>query len=608
MERASEGEHHNERSGSKSAGGAYFISTQMQARHEEVINHEQDVLSKRKSLSMLQKYKNENINDVRNLDMRRTKTQMKKSRRKKKMSMNDLVRDTFGNISEEMSGSQSKIDQFLKSITRVNDLEGLTKKDTYLYSKEEWISIMKSIKMKFPNLSDKYKRNLNGILGEIAMIEKEEAKYHGLWTHASSHPESKLSDSDLKWLYDLNDNQVGSSCEICDGEGENVEERPETVPYVSTLSQIFNDRSDHLDELHDMTEILNSEWEPSPLLDPPVKLLDNFDIEVGMGNDIISDNRLHTYGSELKEAAEPSMGTNEIIEIGSSPGNEEKPRDVLTIYHDEAFSSKQNSQVLSSIYSTARSQIQSYSLPSGTTNLKGKKPLHTSRVEVPSVFNVREFKDHDKKISLTYLYSRPVLIDSDNEIQDSEDDPIQDNSISVIEITREEDVTNDLICISSEDDVNYNLKSAENTAIDKSILQVCSSPDTKLKEDLNFSLPAEENLINDDTFVSPSQSRSIESQNLPLSPLSKYNMISSESQKLDCDNSNTFLSMETHAILITLLKQDRYWLDRILSFEPFPVEELMSRLQRSNIKIEMSCLESFLDESGISYFKKKHHV
>lgn len=214
----------------------YFASTQMQVRHEELDAKEQQHRDLTTKISHLQTFKNDTkptllASSSLKAPTKQTKPKTKVTKSKIK-SMNEMVRSTFNTNKLSYFGNQSKIDDFLSRINRVEDLSTFKEsQNTNVFSKHEWTYILKSIKLKFPELSAHNKTNLKRITKKIKIFENEIANDGSIWSQASSHPETQLTDEEIKWLYDLSDDQMINNSSFID------EDSSHDSNYVMILSQ-----------------------------------------------------------------------------------------------------------------------------------------------------------------------------------------------------------------------------------------------------------------------------------------------------------------------------------------------------------------------------------
>lgn len=210
----------------------YFVSTQMQSKHDETVLREKEQTAKKRTISKLLGFKNE----LKELELKVSEPKPKKARTVKKAqnkSMSALVRDKFEKkeLLPYFSGDQTKIDDFMSRVRRMEDLEKLPNSSLALYSPSEWNRILQCIKLKFPTLTPLPRQNLKVITKKINEFELQNTG--GVWNEASAQPE--IGSEELKWLYDLSDEQMKNTMSF------NEEFNISNDQYVMTLSQTTPD-------------------------------------------------------------------------------------------------------------------------------------------------------------------------------------------------------------------------------------------------------------------------------------------------------------------------------------------------------------------------------
>lgn len=175
-----------------------------------------------------------------------------------------------------LSGNKRKADDILQRILSIelNKSESQLDMEPQLsprmvYDKDEWIRLVKKISLKFPRLSTPSKttlkvitnKYLQGTLQSAGSSDKGESLQNStpkvsLWDLASSHPSESFSQDELKWLYDLNEDDNPTTLErsFVESETENV----------LNLSQILNIESSFIIE-NDL-EIPDSQPEEETLI------------------------------------------------------------------------------------------------------------------------------------------------------------------------------------------------------------------------------------------------------------------------------------------------------------------------------------------------------
>lgn len=258
---------------------------------------------------------------------------------------------------------------------------------------------------------------------------------------------------------------------------------------------------------------------------------------------------------------------------------------------------------------------------------KKRKVYHTSRLLIDGGLYV-ELMNENSKVKIKTIETKRQPVDSENEIRDSEDEGEHDNSLSVIEITREVDDTDDLV----------NLGRNPRNENDTSVLQVPSSPQIDNSNVLGLlytSQAADSAFGSEKILEDPIRSNALELtqdefnnmstkdlkakfQEWGLKPvkgkekmiqiLSETNKLVSQSQLNDSQDKP--MTASQHTIKTNIynrisfhLKQDQYWLDKILSFEPINLCMLQEWLASGSagVKLETDILEKYCDELGITY-------
>jgi structure-specific endonuclease subunit SLX4 len=256
----------------------HFICTQMQSKHEEAVKQEKLASKRSGIITKMQSYKlsgevdlknssvstNNATNGVKNPRKPKRNRSLKSSKPKAK-SMSAMVREKYDNPLglPYFSGDQTKIDEFLLKFSKCNDITKFHQRNYHLlYSKSEWNYILQCIKLKFPDLNSTTKKNLKLITRKIDQFEQIHENDSSVWSQASSHPECKLTDQELQWLYDLSDDQMVSNTSF-------AEDQPsDNANHIMILSQTMN-KSEHVEDDNSETPvieiILDSEPEPDIL-------------------------------------------------------------------------------------------------------------------------------------------------------------------------------------------------------------------------------------------------------------------------------------------------------------------------------------------------------
>lgn len=769
--------------------GADFASTQMQGRLEEFdeISKEEDNMKKR--IEGLKKFKNidttlNNKQSLQNMNFKDRGVAKPKRRTKRDnnriKSLTSLMEETYnkGKSFEELkksnkgqkdvqlsifqyfTGHKEKIGDILKRIESIEqkNVEQSDPHDTQheskiLYNKNEWTDIIKKIRIRFPELSNRTKKSLKYITHKIQQdqfrLTSESPKNNSsIWSQASAPPEKEFTDEDLKWLYDLTSEQIINENTILQND---LEESDNENPFVMTLSQVMNTSKSEgtIDSESDV--ILDSSPEPSPIkvkslyknessnktghLSGQMIQVKNSIYDPGFnGNEIYSRQQdsvetavsiesfpfvqAHREESIAKDmigisddrfqASQSIHGTQEIpIEVISSSIDQDEADDKrkgdFTTHYEENDEKEEKEEVIisspikdtevfktptkrtprskniiaspfqmnydsspllirsisatprhetivsekSSAYSTAKSKFRYSSAQPIPSQYpfedseeeaifssipprqfhKKRKIYRTSRILVDGALNVVEESSENSKLKIRTIETKRLPLDSENEICDSEDEEANDNSISVIEITREIDGTDDLI----------NLGKNSRNEHDTSILQVPSSPQVDNSNVLGLLhesdtasvidserkhgglIRSEALEASDDDFHKMStkdlKARFHEWGLKPVKGKEKMIQILSETNKLIDqsqlnDDQEKPITTSQHAIKTNIynrisvhLKQNQYWLDKIMSFEPINLYKLQDWLASgpAGARLETEILEKYCDELGIAY-------
>lgn len=256
---------------------------------------------------------------------------------------------------------------------------------------------------------------------------------------------------------------------------------------------------------------------------------------------------------------------------------------------------------------------------------KKRKKYRTSRVTINGGISITDSTHKGDKVTVKKIETHHMHIDPETEIVDSEDEEGHEKSISIIEITREMDDTDELINLGRQD-----CDKCENHGT--SILQVPSSPQidnsnvleelvTEESTNLNieFSKPGELESLKVSNDFDTMSARELKSkfQEWGLKPVKgkeKMVQILTEASKLidhtQFSDRSASISESQYAAKAGIfnsiseqIKSNQYWFDKVLSFEPINLDRLQEWLQSATIKInlERNLLEKYCDELGIAY-------
>lgn len=644
----------------------YFLSTQIQARHEEVVENEKQEKEKQKVISKWSTFRNEDLSEVETSKtynkvrsaIKKPKGKRKKVANKRTTSLSSLARENYNNVTETyIPENQTKIDNFIKCLNKgdipeVDISNSTTSSSSNLFTKTDWLYIMQNIKLKCPDLNAKGKKSLKNILKKINIFEEEASVPDSIWSEASSYPENKLSDEDLKWLYDLDEEQMVNNSSVIE---DDWHEKQNDSPFVLTLSQALNNSSsDIISDSESEFEILRGNknrnlitqngFESNSYTQPYKSNYGNKLVKDSIGSigslqfkDSFSDLSPHKKAKVLilqsfeEEISSPKATPNNLPFV--VPGS--KNSDKSTYEEHNGVGSKEEIIILSDsgsvnsikkpeevIISDSENEIVS-SIPQVNHDNRKRRLLRTTRVEVLKNLNLSNFEDTSKNVGIKYIGTKTITIDSENEVEDSEGE--DDNSLSIIEITREVDTTDMLIDLNSDKDQQKNT----------SLVQVPSSPEIsseqkdKYSDILNFDFDLDNGLTSETQDPNSQQiANTYMTDSEYYTPLIHFNDESQTSQNtlendpdtqdpaeqglsyshLDFKKSQTKTQKNTQQIeqeydaLTKTLKHSHYWFEKIISFEPLFLDELKDWLNCNDKSTwDKPSLEKYCEKYGITY-------
>lgn len=234
-----------------------FLSTQIQSRYEDQEHSDSRI-------ARLQQFKNVIENKPKNIvtllklqqnQKQKPKQKRPKNLRKKIVLLSAFVRESFAtkkpidshSILDYFKGEKEKADEFislLDSVTATPASRAELQNGLPLFNAEEWCKILDTLRLKFPNLSSPKKKSLKLITKRLKLLKEREREsstqltqednLQSLWSQASNQPHADLTTDELKWLYDLDDEQVVHNTSI------DEHEESSQSPFVFTLSQLVN--------------------------------------------------------------------------------------------------------------------------------------------------------------------------------------------------------------------------------------------------------------------------------------------------------------------------------------------------------------------------------
>lgn len=249
---------------SEDSSSLHFLSTQIQSRYDDDIENE-------RKASILQKFKHPtpNFEPPPEKSTKRAKRNPKPSKKstskgKKPTSLSAFVRETLGNptkgntqsILDFFSGDRARAENFLGRMEAATAKpHPLSKsRSSSLFSESEWRSFLDSVKLKFPSLSRTNHKTLKILTKRVHEMRQrdkegdvESSQDLDMWSQASRQPSDQLSAEDMKWLYDLDEEQV-----VNDISEVYEEEEEEGKEFFVTLSQVLDgDREENEDGIEE---------------------------------------------------------------------------------------------------------------------------------------------------------------------------------------------------------------------------------------------------------------------------------------------------------------------------------------------------------------------
>ena len=240
------------------------------------------------------------------------------------------------------------------------------------------------------------------------------------------------------------------------------------------------------------------------------------------------------------------------------------------------------------------------------------KRLRTTTLEISAALRVKNYTDPKNNITVKKLGEeiKREFIDLDNEIPDSEslDD---DTGFSIIEITRQveeckEPANDDYSEEQSTDLFQIGLKNKQETG-NTSHMQVPSSPELQFENAGNTFLNS--SLVEEDEFTKLKATELRERfKDWGLKPVQRKDKMLEILQGIsDFISPESLLALKGFDLqqcvfdkLELLIKQNQFWYDRILTFEPIRLEELKQWLNSHNHHLELDILRLYCDRNCIT--------
>ena len=578
---------------------------------------------------------------------------------------NDDILDFFlkrkHNISSILEGVEDLENRNIVSNDTPQPSDNTGNYSSQLFTQEEWFQILRRIKLRFPKLSARTRKSLKYVTTKLEHLKNinSDDDLPQLWTQAASLPEEGLVNEDMKWLYELDDEQMDIGSSFC-----NVDEDSDQKLFVLTLSQAMGEREK---SEPDVEIILDSSPEPTQLLNdgiieeehevdeeeedneneeksekqlaslPTQILLDDTQEQLTNRAEISSYEALSLFPNTLETQKQPVKSTiqkqasvvvpdypkilnvkDEEIILSSSPTRDNEIFQTPRKYSVESVRSSpllrsgrlgrlmvsplklllpDRLDASQSVYSTARSS------PTKQKRVRGRevnekivrKRFKTSRVEVAGNFHLKA--SDDLKIVST--------VDKVNgsEVEDSEDD---DHSVSIIEITHE---VNDEELKAVDEEVTGEAEDGP------SIIQVPSSPGNEnLQEDLTSMQTSIASVTQEvpSNYTATQMRQALRLLDFPPER-SKEGMALLLTRAASIAGTSVLLLLtpdapyeevknQIYSAISELVKKDQLWHERVLSYEPIVLEEFKQWLGEldKDLKFDVTFLQQYCDHMGIT--------
>ncbi|EDK39102.2 hypothetical protein PGUG_03200 [Meyerozyma guilliermondii ATCC 6260] len=657
----------------------YFESIHMQSNYEEFETQAQERENISKISTSLSKFRKMSPKSTRSFKVKSAPLTNRKARNRIKSinahvsaqykvsngQQNDDILDFFlkrkHNISSILEGVEDLENRNIVSNDTPQPSDNTGNYSSQLFTQEEWFQILRRIKLRFPKLSARTRKSLKYVTTKLEHLKNINSDDDSpqLWTQAASLPEEGLVNEDMKWLYELDDEQMDIGSSFC-----NVDEDSDQKLFVLTLSQAMGEReksepdveiiSDSspeptqllndgiIEEEHEVDEEEedneNEEKSEKQLASSPTQISSD-DTQEQLTNraEISSYEASSLFPNTLETQKQPVKSTiqkqasvvvpdypkisnvkDEEIILSSSPTRDNEIFQTPRKYSVESVRSSPSSRsgrlgrlmvsplkLLSpdrldasqSVYSTARSS------PTKQKRVRGRevnekivrKRFKTSRVEVAGNFHLKA--SDDLKIVST--------VDKVNgsEVEDSEDD---DHSVSIIEITHE---VNDEELKAVDEEVTGEAEDGP------SIIQVPSSPGNEnLQEDLTSMQTSIASVTQEvpSNYTATQMRQALRSLDFPperskegmASSLTRAASIAgtSVSSLLTPDAPYEEVKNQIYSAISESVKKDQLWHERVLSYEPIVLEEFKQWLGEldKDLKFDVTFLQQYCDHMGIT--------
>lgn len=575
---------------------------------------------------------------------------------------NDDILDFFlkrkHNISSILEGVEDLENKNTVSNSTPQPSDSAGNYSSQLFTQEEWFQILRRIKLRFPKLSARTRKSLKYVTTKLEHLKNMDSdnELPQLWTQAASLPEEGLVNEDIKWLYELDDEQMDIGSSFC-----NVDEDSDQKLFVLTLSQAMGEREKSepdleivLDSSPEPTQILgdeiiekyeanqgyedgadkeNEEEKLERLASLPTQILLD---EEHLANraEILSYEALSLFPSTFESQKKPVKSTiqkqastvvpdypkilnfkDEEIILSSSPARDNEifrtPRkaSVESVRSSPLLRSERLGHLMvsplklllpdrldvsQSVYSTARSS------PTKQNRVRGREEDEMTVVR-------KRFRTSRVEVAGNfYLKASDDLkivstVDKVNgsEVEDSEDD---EHSVSIIEITHE---------------VNDEERKPEEEEEDGfSIIQVPSSPgnETSKPPELTSVQTSIASVTQEvpSTYTATQMRQALRLLDFPPEK-SKEGMVLLLTRAASIAGTSVLLLLtpeapydevknQIYSAISELVKKNQLWHERILSYEPIVLEDFKQWLENldKDLKFDVRFLQQYCDDMGIT--------
>lgn len=570
-----------------------FLSTQMQAAHEMFEEQEHAVTRTESLVSKLAKLRNPKAQVAKPPAKRKPKLA-----RKKIQSMSSYVRDRAepsASILEYFSGQKRKVGDIIRRIEleerRTSSPEPRPVNTSYVYSHAEWVEIVRSIKLRFPELSSRTKRTLKAISRQIEGTMSPPS----MWSQASALPSDGLDDEAIKWLYDLDEDQMTNDTSMVGSEGSPSQ-------FVVTLSQVCKGEEEEVEDSSSDPEYLDMYISSAQVVGeeelPPLLLGE------GSPQAVVPTTRMPSMYSqgpiEVEEifSSKPSPRTSKVKEVPTTPQKKKvktlqtkkvkTPQKLIEVTTPQKLgrqSPLKHLEVSSTPLKTPPRPVSSpWKLDGTPTQISDDEVYSTARTQVSPTkrLHVKGFLTFAPGAKVRRIEHQVINLDSDNEVEDSDDD----NSISVIEIVD-----------------------------DPAVMQVPSSPrglplksevfDVLDLEGPSAVLPTQVGARMDDYSEWSFQQLRNLFERWGLRPYrSKAAMVAALDNLTRLAGPTTMTAAEftqkVHDAISTAIRNNPEWFARILTYEPVHVPDLQRALEGDLGVLDPSIWVRYCDAMGIT--------